>query len=141
MLIQDFTLDKYGWYVKVYYAEDGYPYDEIRRDLFSLGDDMEDIDSFIGHLKEGCKNQGSTHSNIYLQKSVIIIGPTTSAEEFQNTFDHEKGHLAMHICIANEIDPFSEEFQYLVGDIGHQMFKAAKDFLCDECRNNRDKNK
>ena len=59
---------------------------------------------------------------------------TTSAEEFQNTFDHEKGHLAMHISSALKIKPYGEEYQYLTGEIGQSMFKIAKRFLCDDCR-------
>ena len=70
----------------------------------------------------------------YHRCSVVVIGLTTSAEEFQNTFDHEKGHLAMHICSALRIHPQGEEFQYLTGEIGQAMFKVAKRFLCDNCR-------
>lgn len=62
------------------------------------------------------------------------MGITDSSDEFQNTYDHEKGHLAMHICSALGIDPFSEEYQYLTGEIGKNMFKVAKKFLCDHCR-------
>lgn len=66
--------------------------------------------------------------------SIVVIGLTTSAEEFQNTFDHEKGHLAMHISSALKIKPYGEEYQYLTGEIGQSMFKIAKRFLCDDCR-------
>lgn len=65
---------------------------------------------------------------------IVVIGLTTSAEEFQNTFDHEKGHLAMHISSALKIKPYGEEYQYLTGEIGQSMFKIAKRFLCDDCR-------
>lgn len=67
-------------------------------------------------------------------RSIVVIGLTTSAEEFQNTFDHEKGHLAMHISSALKIKPYGEEYQYLTGEIGQSMFKIAKRFLCDDCR-------
>lgn len=49
-------------------------------------------------------------------------------------FDHEKGHLAMHISSALKIKPYGEEYQYLTGEIGQSMFKIAKRFLCDDCR-------
>lgn len=64
----------------------------------------------------------------------MLIGITSSADEFQSTFDHEKGHLAMHICSALHINPFSEEYQYLTGEIGKQLFKIAKKFMCEHCR-------
>lgn len=85
-------------------------------------------------LRNGDYNTGFTYSNIKNRYSVIVIGLTTCPEEFQNTFDHEKGHLAMHICSALDIDPFSEEYQYLTGAIGQEMFKIAKRFLCEHCR-------
>lgn len=77
---------------------------------------------------------GITYSNFKHKCSIVVIGLTTSAEEFQNTFDHEKGHLAMHISSALKIKPYGEEYQYLTGEIGQSMFKIAKRFLCDDCR-------
>ena len=135
MIAQEFTLNDYGWFVRVYYAEDGYDYDTLRRDLYSLGGELDEIDDLLISLEEEGNNAGVTRSNIFQKRSVIIIGPTSSAADFQDTYDHEKGHLAMHICIAEDIDPFSEEYQYLVGEIGRRMFKVAKDYLCENCRN------
>ena len=40
----------------------------------------------------------------------------------------------MHIAREDGIDPFSEELTYLAGDIGFNMFKIAKMFLCEHCR-------
>ena len=134
MIVQDFTIDKYGWYVKVYYVTSFYSFREIENDLYSLGYDDEKVEEIINELKEYKENEGYIFTNIHADRSLIIIGPTTSAEDFQDTFDHEKGHLAMHIAIAKDIDPFSEEFQYLNGIIGKQMFKAGKMFLCEHCR-------
>ena len=77
---------------------------------------------------------GFTYSNLKGRCSVMVIGLTSSPAEFQNTFDHEKGHLAMHICEIDKIEPFSEEYQYLTGEIGQLMFPVAKNFLCEHCR-------
>ena len=65
----------------------------------------------------------------------MLISPTTSASEFQSTFDHEKGHLVMHIAEVEGIDVHGEEYQYLAGEVGRRMFKVAKRFMCDTCRN------
>lgn len=139
MIVQEFTLDKYDWAVTVCYVRDTYNWDFIRESLENLGCDELGIQRIFSELSESGFNTGRTFSNIESRKCLIIIGPTSSAAEFQDTFDHEKGHLAMHICLAEEIDPFSEEFQYLNGSIGHQMFKAAREFLCDHCRKNPNK--
>ena len=89
-------------------------------------------------FKNNAKNVGLTYSNFSHRYSIVVLGITTSAEEFQNTFDHEKGHLAMHIAESLKIDLYGEEFQYLTGEIGQKMFKVAKRFLCNHCRKNLD---
>ena len=67
------------------------------------------------------------------KKSLMVIGLTTSPEEFQSTFDHEKGHLAINIAKYYNIDPYSEDFQYLTGEIGKKLFPVAKKFICKHC--------
>ena len=118
MIVQEFYLEDWDWYVIVYYAVDTYYVSEI------LGE-LEEIGCSEYELKEAEKNLMTARYN---------IGLTSSPAQFQNTFDHEKGHLAMHICIESDIDPFSEEYQYLTGEIGQQMFPVAKNFLCEHCR-------
>lgn len=134
MIMQEFTLDKYGWFVRIYYAISFYPLDDIAKDLLALGCPEEDVEEEMDKLSEFKYDTGYIYSNINRKMSIIIIGPTKTPEEFQDTIDHEKGHLAMHICIAENIEPFSEEFQYLNGMIGQQVFKVAKHFLCEHCR-------
>lgn len=132
--VQDFTIDKYGWYVKVYYIVSHFPEDDIVNDMYSLGCDEDTIYDTIESMNMESLDDGWIHSNSFAHRSLIVIGPSSSAAEFMDTWDHEKGHLAMHISISENIDPLGEEYQYLVGEIGRQMFKVAKNFLCDECR-------
>lgn len=134
MIIQDFTIEKYGWSVRVYYELEDWTLPMLKEELYALGGYEDDLNEIMDTIAKRTKNTGYIFSNIYEKRSIIIIEKTTSSAEFQDTFDHEKGHLAMHICIAENIDPFSEEYQYLIGEIGHTMFKAAKRFLCDNCR-------
>lgn len=136
MLVQNIYLSKYDWDVKIYYAVDRYYTDDILKDLDDLGIDI--IEQFkIKDILENQKvNTGFTYSDYRTKQSIIVIGLTTSASEFQNTFDHEKGHLAMHISRYYHLDPYGEECQYLSGEIGKQMFPYAKMFLCDSCRQN-----
>lgn len=135
MITQNIYLEDWDWTVKVFYAVDTYYIDEILGELESIGCTEYELAKAEKILSNGDYNIGLTYSNLLIKYSVIIIGLTTSPAEFQNTFDHEKGHLAMHICNELNIDPFSEEFQYLVGEIGLQMFSVAKYFLCEHCRN------
>lgn len=134
MIVQNFYLENWDWYVTVFYAVDTYYLDDILGALEEIGCSERGIKKAEDAFGNGAYNTGLTYSNLKGRCSVIVIGLTSSTSEFQNTFDHEKGHLAMHICETDEIDPFSEEYQYLTGEIGQAMFPIAKNFLCVHCR-------
>lgn len=134
MLVQNIYLEDYDWCVKIFYAVSTYYIGEILGELESIGCNNKELEKAEDILSTGDYNIGLTYSSLLRRCSVIVIGLTTSPAEFQNTFDHEKGHLAMHISQELKIDPFSEEYQYLVGEIGLQMFSVAKYFLCEHCR-------
>lgn len=108
--------------------------DDILGELEEIGCSEKKLDEIAESLAKQQYNTGLTYSNLKGRCSVIVIGLTSTPAQFQNTFDHEKGHLAMHICEVDKIDPFSEEYQYLTGEIGQSMFPVAKKFLCEHCR-------
>ncbi len=134
MIVQNFYLEDWDWHITVYYAVDTYYVDEILEDLELIDCSRFELVKAEDTLLSGNYNIGLTYSNLKHKCSIVVIGITTSASEFQNTFDHEKGHLVMHISSAYKIDPFSEEYQYIAGEVGQKMFKVAKRFLCDDCR-------
>ena len=113
MIVQDIYLENYDWSVRVYYAVNEYYISNILVDLIDIDCDEEAYFN-IKRLMEMRKNNiGFTYSNIEERASLVLIGITDSANEFQDTYDHEKGHLVMHISRALGIDPYSEEYQYL----------------------------
>lgn len=134
MIIQDIYLDKYDWSIRVYYATTEYFISNILIDLIELNCDKSSFFRIKSLMEAKKNNVGFTYSNLEKRASLMLIGITDSADEFQSTFDHEKGHLAMHICSALHIEPFSEEYQYLTGTIGKELFKEGKKFLCEHCR-------
>lgn len=134
MFIQDIYLKDWDWDARVYYAVDTFYMTEILDVLKKLGCSPRKIKQIETDLTQFPYNNGLTYSNFENRCSVVVIGLTKSAEEFQNTFDHEKGHLAMHISECDNIDVFGEEFQYLTGEIGKEMFNVAKRFMCEHCR-------
>ena len=96
-------------------------------EIDSLGGDIGETEDLISKWY----NVGFTYSNLKRKRSVLLIGISTCPAEFQNTFDHEKGHLAMHIAERYDIDPYGEEYQYLTGEIGRALYPVAKTFLCN----------
>ena len=129
MIIQDIYLKDYDWSIRVYYEIDAVYLHSIMNDLEALHceDPEECLDRF---LKAGL-NSGLTYTSPKQNSSLVLIGKTSSPAEFQSTFDHEKGHLATHIAEVLDIDLYSEDYQYLVGEIGKQMFPAAQLFMCE----------
>lgn len=134
MIIQDVYLEDWDWVVKVYYAVDTFYIDSILDDLESMGCSLKKMYDIEHAITQYPFNNGLTYSNTLYRWSLVVIGITETPEEFQNTFDHEKGHLAMHIAETDDIDVFGEEFQYLTGEIGKQLFPVAKKFMCEHCR-------
>ena len=134
ILAQEFYLDDFYWRVKAFYVVDTVPIDYILKELSKIGCNDEDLDAAEILLSNKSKDKGLTYSNLEERESIIVIGETSCPAEFQHTFDHEKIHLAMHIGKYFDIDPYSEELAYLVGDIGLEMFPIAKKFLCEHCR-------
>lgn len=134
MIVQNIYLEDWDWHISIYYAVSSYYIDEILDEMKVMGCNWSELVKTEDLLRGDNYNIGLTYSNFKHRCSITVIGLTTSADEFQNTFDHEKGHLAMHISSALKIDPYGEEFQYLTGAIGQKMFKIAKRFLCEQCR-------
>ena len=134
LLAQDFNLEDWNWKVRVFYIVDTIPIDFILEELESIGSTADDLEAATITLDGNLENKGLTFSNVFTRESIIVIGVASCPAEFQHTFDHEKLHLAMHIAREDNIDPYSEELAYLVGDIGYNMFPVAKKFLCEHCR-------
>lgn len=134
VLAQEFYLDDFYWNVKAFYVVDNTPIDYILDELSRIGCSKADLDAAELLLDNKSKDKGLTYSNLKDRESIVIIGETSCPAEFQNTYDHEKIHLAMHIGKYFDINPYSEELAYLVGDIGMEMFPIAKKFLCEHCR-------
>ena len=129
MIRQIIYLGNYDWTIRVYYAVGACKSKEIIGDLIDIGCKGETLQRAERNLQEGAKNTGLTFSSKRYRESVMVIGITTSPEEFASTYDHEKGHLVRQICQSFGIDPYGEEAQYLAGDIGKKMFPVARRFL------------
>ena len=134
MIVQDIYLPEYDWHCKVFYSVTTYWVEDILHDLKQIGCPRNNYKKASRNLNAGELNTGLTYSNSQIGESVMVIAKTSSADEFANSYDHEKGHLAKHIALAYDIDPYGEEFQYMSGDIAKKMFPIAKKFMCECCR-------
>ena len=139
MIRQQFDISKYDWKVEVYYAVDCYYTDEIMGRLYDIGCRGDDLRTAYENLSAGKPDTGLTYSNYGTRQTVMVIGITSSATQFQNSYDHERKHLEAHIAAALGIDPWGEEICYLSGEIGQLMFEKARLMLrdCDCCKHKK----
>lgn len=133
MIVQVVYLEDYDWLLKVYYDVRTEDTDLILNELDDIDCEPNAFYSLAEQLENDPVNCGFTYTDNSMHVTFIVISKTTSRSEFQNTFDHEKGHAAVHIAKFLNFSLEGEKFQYLQGEIGKQLFKGARRFLCDEC--------
>lgn len=79
-------------------------------------------------------NEGFCYSEPLQRKTVIGVSETATGPEFLNSVVHEITHAAINIAKADRIDPYSEEFAYLIGDISHEISYVVCEMSCPHCR-------
>lgn len=136
MVVQIVYLEDYDWLIKVFYEVTSDDADIILNELDDIDCPSDIYYNAADMLEIGDFDTGFTYTSSVYRTSFIIMMQSSCADEFQNTFDHEKGHAAHHIASELDLDKAGEEIQYLQGEIGKEMFKVAKRFMCDHCRVN-----
>lgn len=125
-------VERYGWTVWAYFAKTTYYAEEIMANLLRIGVSGEDAHTAYVNLKNNAVDTGLTHSNYATRESVMVVGMTSNAGEFLNSFVHELGHLVAQMAEALGIDHMGEEKQYLAGGLAMRMFWAIRGFLCTD---------
>lgn len=130
MIGQSFYIDKYDWQVvvlyEVSYNNKGYIINMLRQ----ICEDDKLIEKAKYNLNLRSYNTGFTYSDLDKQRSLVVIGKTTSTKEIVNTIVHEANHLKSHIATAYNIDEKGEEVCYLIGEIVRTMFSVFSKIIC-----------
>lgn len=94
-------------------------------------------DSIIQQVSENVLddewNEGFTFSNPSLRRTVFATSEATTGPEMLNTIVHEIIHICQHISLEDGIDPFSERFAYLGGDISSTVSDITCVLSCPHC--------
>ena len=130
MIYRELNIPQYNWLVHVFYHVTCYWTDEIMDCLKNIGCPPQKLKESYRNLKACKLNTGLTYSNYYLRESVMVIGKTSSSDEFSDSMMHELRHLEDHIATAYKMPAGGEEIAYLAGYIGYQrtcrcLFVAA----------------
>src|SRR5574344_3088319 len=130
MIRQEFNIEPYHWHVVVYYAVDCYFTDLIVDELRRLHARTDFIEEAYDSMAECRLDTGFTYSDLIYNETLMVVNRTSSAAEFENSLNHERQHLLMHIAQKYNMDLFDEEVCYLAGNVSMLMHPVAKHLLC-----------
>ncbi len=133
MIVQTFYLKKYGWRVRVFYAVSHYHVERIVEALREIGCRGRRLREAMASLIRAEIDTGLTYSNYLRRETVMVIGMSSTAAEYDNSIRHEAHHLHMHIAEACGLDPYGEPVAYLVGETSRAMHPAASRLTCECC--------
>lgn len=127
MVVQRIVLRKIdGWLLTIFYCPSRQDDNEaVLNALFEAGCKGRQWQRAQSVLRSGAYNTGMTYTNPVKRETVMVIGRATSAEQFINTFTHEKWHCCMGIIRALGIPVDDEPAAYLVGDMSGEIFNNA----------------
>lgn len=140
MIYRELDIPKYRWRVHIFYHVTCYWTDEIIECLKNIGCPPQKLREAY-HNMIACKlNTGLTYSNYHLMESVMVIGKTSSYDEFSDSLMHELRHLEDHIATVYEMRLGGEEIAYLAGCIGKKLSKDMQMFICScDCHKHQKK--
>ena len=122
------------WVIDFLFAVDGYDIDGVLSCLYEI----DAPDSVIWrsiHIIEGARfNRGFTYSNENMRRAVVVIGPTTSGKQFQNTVVHELRHVIDAIANSLGLGLGEEAPAYMSGDTAMELFDIICTLGCEHCR-------
>lgn len=118
------------WTVDFLFATKRYDVDGVLAclyDAYAPKDIMEQAEDLMMTCEYNC---GFTYTNQNRRRAVVLIGPTTSGEEFQNTLVHEIRHLADAIARSLGVPLDSERPAYISGDTAMALAEVICELGC-----------
>ena len=132
MLRRDLKIGR--WLVEFYFCQDGFDVDIILDRLFDFGAGAKVMRRALALMESGEPDRGFTFANEYDRVALVLIGPTTSGREFQNTMVHELRHLVNGIAHSLGVPLDSEPPSYIAGGSAMALADVICRLGCDSCR-------
>lgn len=131
MIYRDLYIGR--WHACFIFAPDGYDENAILDILYDL-----DASDYIlvkagKKMRESRPNEGFTYANSAMKEALVVIGPSTSGAEFQDSLVHEIHHLAVAIADSLGVDLEGESPAYLSGDSARELSDIVCWLGCDRC--------
>lgn len=122
------------WVVDFLFARLDYDIDGVLACLYEINASSDVLRQADKIMEDDRLNCGFTFTNPRMKRAVVVIGPTSSGDEFIDTLTHEIHHLAVAIADSIGVDLESETPAYLAGDAAFALAKTICEFGCPHCR-------
>lgn len=122
------------WVVDFLFAEEDYDIDRVLSCMFDCGASFDTLRSAEELMHRRNYDCGFTYANPDFLRAVVVVGPTTGGEEFQDTLVHELHHLAVAIAKNLGIRLDGEGPAYLAGDTARELARVVCRLGCEHCR-------
>lgn len=132
MIFRDLYIGR--WHACFVFAPDGYDDNAILDILYDLDASDYILVKAEKKMREGRPNEGFTFANPAMKEAVVVIGPTTSGKQFQNSMAHEIDHLSDNIAEWYGVKNHPEGTSYLTGDTTMALADIICRLGCDRCR-------
>lgn len=122
------------WVVHFFFCHNGYDENKILDLMYDLDADDYNLVKASKKMRKGRFNEGFTFTNPAMKEAVVVIGPTTSGKQFQNSMAHEIDHLSDNIAEWYGVKNHPEGTSYLTGDTTMALADIICRLGCDRCR-------
>ena len=122
------------WVIDFIFAEDGYDEEAVLAFLYDVDAPYDVMVRANRIMESGRYNRGFTFGNPVLHRAVVVVGPTTSAKQFLNTFSHEVDHLSDIIARSLGVKDEREGTSYLTGETTMALAEVICALGCEHCR-------
>ena len=112
------------------FARDEYDIDEVLSLMDECGATPSLCDRAERLMTSGKVNTGFTFSDSDAYRAIVVVGPSSSGEQFINTLSHEIHHLAVAIASSLGVDLEGETPAYITGDTTMELLKTICEFGC-----------
>jgi len=122
------------WIVDFLFADNAYDQHLVLASLYDIDAPLSVTMRAAQIMEENDKNCGFTYTDQENYVALIVVGPTSSGEEFLNTLTHETHHLAVAIAEAAGYSLEDEGPAYLSGDTVMALAEDICMLGCETCR-------
>jgi hypothetical protein len=127
MIRQEFKIEHY-WQVVVFYDLNFDLFWYIEEELADIGFLSEDIEDIFYQLESG-NAKAVTCSNIKHHKSIILLPPHTSPQDYLDSIVHEAEHVKQAMLKAYRVEDMGEPPAYTIGYLISRMYPVFRNLV------------